>query len=117
MEIVIEPRYIDIDGNINISQMADDFRVLVHNKLQNRDVIPHGRRVRRFAANNPIWNEFKNALFGWTFDCAQLRVSENSEEVDNQIQHDARVLMHLFRANIWPPAYNDNAANADVLEQ
>ena len=116
MEIVIQPRYIDIDGNINISQMADDFRDLVRNKLQNRDVIPHGRRVRRFAANNPIWNEFKNALFGWTFDCAQLRVSENSEEVDNQIQHDARILLHLFRANIWPPAYNAIADNDNVVD-
>ena len=107
----IPPRYIDIDENINISQMVDDFRDLVRNKLQNRVVVPHGRRVRRFAANNPIWNDLKNDLFGWTFDCAQLRVSEISQEVDNQIQHDAQVLMHLFRHNIWPPAVlvlNDN---------
>ena len=91
--------------------MVDDFRDLVRNKLQNRVVVPHGRRVRRFAANNPIWNDLKNDLFGWTFDCAQLRVSEISQEVDNQIQHDAQVLMHLFRHNIWPPAVlvlNDN---------
>ena len=108
----IPPRYIDINGNIDITQMVNVFRNLVHNKLMNGNVVQHHpRRVRRLAANNPLWNDLKNALFQEVFHAAQLRVSVNSEEVDNQIQNDAQVLMNLFRRNIWPPAVlvlNDN---------
>lgn len=103
MEIVIEPRLVDMNGNLDISQMVNAFRNLVHNKLLNGDVVPHHpRRVRRVAANNPDWNDAKNALFQEVFHKAQLQVSENSREVDNQIQNDARVLMNMFRQNIWP---------------
>lgn len=109
MQIVIHPRYIDINGNINISQMVNDFRQLIRNKLLNGNVVRHHpRRILRVAANNPDWNDAKNDLFGEVFRDAQLRVSENSIEVDNQIQNDARVLMNLFRQNIWPLAVLDN---------
>jgi hypothetical protein len=103
-DIIINPGHnliFRFNGNMEVNAKVDAFNALVQNKLNNGDVSPHGRRPVRQAANNPNWNAEQNALFQSIYSAEQLCVM-NQNHKDNQISHDASVLLNLFRNDRWP---------------
>lgn len=89
------------NGAMEINLKVNEFNALVHNKLNNGEVMHHGRRPVRQVAHNPMWSEAQNALFQSIYSSEQLCVM-NQNDKDNQISHDARVLLDLFRNGQWP---------------